>query len=436
MGRSTRTPRHVATGRPTTPGRSGPSVGRAVSRTVLVAGAAVLAVVLAGAGAALADGAGSSTSETWTPTRADVSAPPVASSFTAPNDVHVDADGSVLVADLAGNGVLRRATTGVWSVVAPFGTGQRDMWNPSAVTTTPDGRVLVAEAGRPALATVDPGSGAVTRQAAPPVQGQVAGLAVDGTTVFAAVPGSGRLWTAQLGSDTWTTVAGPWQDPAGVARSADGTVLTVTDARTDDVWRLDRATGAVVSLGFPRHAGSVLRGVAVDGGDVFVVDNGAGRVWARTGGSWSVAFSTAPDGTALVNPTGVSVGADRSLVVADYNRQRIVTATSSGRPVPVPSATPSADPTPAPTAAASPGPSATRAADSTAPATALPTAASGTTGTVPPGRGPVASGPADGPHHARDLAWTGSGPVVPVLVLAGSLVLLGTAGSVARRRRA
>lgn len=459
MHRTVREPEGDATARPSTsggaPGRRGsPRRGPGM---LLAAGAAAVAVVLAGAGAALAD-PGATVVERWTPLRADSSAPPVASTFAAPNDVHVDADGSVLVADFAGNGVLRRSVDGVWSVVAPFGTGPRDMWNPSALATTADGRVLVAEAGRPALATVDPGTGDVTRQDAPPVRGQVSGLAVDGATVFAAVPGSGALWTAPLGSDTWTTVDGPWRDPSGVALSDDGTVLSVADAGVDDVWQVDRTTGSAVSLGFPGEPGSTLRGVAVDHGDVFVVDNGEGRVWARVQGSWRVAVSTAPDGSPLVNPTGVAVGADRSLVVADYNRQRILTAASSGRVVPAPTAaptsvptdtptttTPDDEPTTAPPVDATSRPSASPSASPSGSAAVEPTtsttAGAGPAGAAPPGSGPMRTAPTrtaptDGPDHARALAWTGSTPMVPALAVAGLLLLLGTAGVVTRRRRA
>ncbi len=222
------------------------------------------------------------------------------------------------------------------------------MWNPSAVTTTADGRILVAEAGRGALALLDH-DGTVLARTAPPTSRAVAELAVTGTTVFAAVPGSGVLSTSELGSDTWTTVDGPWTDPSGVAVSADGALLTVSDAGTDQVWQLDRGTGSVSALGFPGDAETRLRGVAVDDGDVFVVDNGHGVVWARTGGGWSPAFSAAPDGSPLVNPTAVSVGPDRQLVVADYNRQRLVTAESSGRAGDVPSTDPTGGPTVAPT---------------------------------------------------------------------------------------
>ncbi|QKS20483.1 hypothetical protein HUN58_11610 [Curtobacterium sp. Csp1] len=251
--------------------------------------------------------------------------------------------------------------------------------------------------------------------------------------MFAAVPGSGALWTAPLGSDTWTTVDGPWRDPSGVALSDDGTVLTVADAGVDDVWQVDRETGSAVALGFPGEPGSTLRGVAVDHGDVFVVDNGEGSVWARVQGSWRVAVSTAPDGSPLVDPTGVAVGADRSLVVADYNRQRIVTAASSGRVAPAPTAVPTSSPTGTPTTTVPDGD------PTTAPpvgATSRPTGDAGRAGPVPPGSGPSRPAPTDGPDHARALAWTGSAPVVPVLVVSGLLLLLGAAGVVIRRRRA
>ncbi len=324
---------------------------------------AAIAVIAVGLASILTQDGAVAATETWTPTSAETAAPPVATRFGAPNDVHRAADGSLLLADFSANGLLRRAVDGTWSVVAPFGTGRGDLWNPSAVTTTADGRIVVAEAGRPALAVLD-ADGRVLSRTAPPVRRAVSELAVSDTTVFAAVPGSGSLFTAGLGSDAWTTVAGPWTDPSGVAVSTDGRTLTVTDAGTDEVWQVDRATGTATALGFPGDAQSRLRGVAVDGADVFAVDNGHGVVWARTAGAWTAAFSTAPDGSTLANPTAVTVGPDRTLVVADYNRQRIVTATSSGREVPVPSPTATTEPTAEPTATGTPVPDPT--ADPTA----------------------------------------------------------------------
>lgn len=455
---------------------------------------AAIAVIAVGLASILTQDGAVAATETWTPTSAETAAPPVATRFGAPNDVHRAADGSLLLADFSANGLLRRAVDGTWSVVAPFGTGRGDLWNPSAVTTTADGRIVVAEAGRPALAVLD-ADGRVVSRTAPPVRRAVSELAVSDTTVFAAVPGSGSLFTAGLGSDAWTTVAGPWTDPSGVAVSTDGRTLTVTDAGTDEVWQVDRATGAATALGFPGDAQSRLRGVAVDGADVFAVDNGHGVVWARTAGAWTAAFSTAPDGSTLANPTAVTVGPDRTLVVADYNRQRIVTATSSGLEVAVPSPTATAEPTaeptatvaptpdptplptsepiltpaptsgptdprttPTPTAQATPTPAATVAPSPTATngptgaarpdPTGAPTAAPGPgatpsdtagradTGTTPPGRpaaDPAATGSdtAAGPGRGA-LAWTGATPLAPALLAAAVLV---AAGLLLRRRR-
>lgn len=444
-----------------------------------------IAVIAVGLASVLTQDGAVAATETWTPTSAETAAPPVATRFGAPNDVHRAADGSLLLADFSANGLLRRAVDGTWSVVAPFGTGRGDLWNPSAVTTTADGRIVVAEAGRPALAVLD-ADGRVVSRTAPPVRRAVSELAVSDTTVFAAVPGSGSLFTAGLGSDAWTTVAGPWTDPSGVAVSTDGRTLTVTDAGTDEVWQVDRATGTATALGFPGDAQSRLRGVAVDGADVFAVDNGHGVVWARTAGAWTAAFSTAPDGSTLANPTAVTVGPDRTLVVADYNRQRIVTATSSGLEVAVPSPTATTEPTAEPTATVAPTPDPTALPTSepiltpaptsgptdppTTPTptaaptgtatptpttgaprpdpTGAPTAAPGPgatpsdtagradTGTAPPGRpaaDPAATGSdtAAGPERGS-LAWTGATPLAPALLAAAVLV---AAGLLLRRRR-
>ncbi len=84
---------------------------------------AAIAVIAVGLGSLLTQDGAVAATETWTPTVAESSAPPVASTFGAPNDVHHESDGSLLVADFSANGLLRRAVDGTWSTVAPFGTG-------------------------------------------------------------------------------------------------------------------------------------------------------------------------------------------------------------------------------------------------------------------------------------------------------------------------
>ncbi|MEK6344291.1 MAG: hypothetical protein V4737_10705, partial [Curtobacterium sp.] len=294
-----------------------------------------------------------------------------------------------LVADFAGNGVLRRDPDGTWSVVAPFGTDDRAMWNPSALTETDRGTVLVAEAGRQTVAELD-GHDVVRRFPAPGDRA-VSGLASAGTTLFAAVPGSGSLWATDTDTAAgWSSVAGPWVDPSGVAVSLDGSTLTVSDQSTDTVWQVDRATGAVSSLGSPGDDPARVRprGVAVlEDGSVVVADNGGGRVFVRQDGVWSVAFSSAPDGSPLVNPTGVSVGPNGRIAVADYNQRRVVEAARAGGAEPVPgasespggeaSAGPTGEPTSAPTSVPTSAPTSVPTPSPSAPASGRPTPAPG-----------------------------------------------------------
>ncbi len=342
--------------------RSRPSARRAALPAVVTA-AALLAV--AGLGAATV-GAASAAPATWTPSAATTDAPGAAAAFSAPNDVRYTHSGALLVADFAGNGVLRRDTDGTWSVVAPFGTDDRSMWNPSALAESDDGRLIVAEAGRrptpggPGTIAVLDGHD-VERRFAAPSDRAVSELAVDGTRLVAAVAGSRSLWETDTAAEApvWRAVDGPWVDPAGVAVSPDGSVLIVADEATDVVWQLDRTTGVATSLGTVQDdQGRVrLRGVALLGdGSVVVADNGGGRVFVRQDGEWTVAFAGAPDGTTLANPTGVSVGPGDRIAVADYNRQRVVEAerTPTGTPTPDVTSAPAPDVTPAPAPAPRP----------------------------------------------------------------------------------
>lgn len=348
--------------------------GRAPRPDVLpiAIGAVVAALIAVGVVGGVTTSAAVAGPPVWLPQRADTAAPPVAEAFVAPNDVEHDAAGRLVVADLAANGVLRRGADGTWETIAPFGTEARAMWNPSAVQALPDGRFVVAEAGRRTVAVLD--GGAVSRIPAPPTRRAVSELAVVGSTVWAAAPGSGALWTADVRTGDWSAVDGPWTDPGGVAVTPDGGALVVSDAQADDVWRVDRAGGVPTSLGFPQTAPVRLLGVAVgDDGSVFVVDNTGGRVWALEGSDWSVALDAAPDGSSLANPTAVSVHAGTEMAVADYNRRRVVTATREGAvaPAPVPSASDTSVPTSVPTSAPTTGPEPeSTAAPTTAPAPA------------------------------------------------------------------
>ncbi|WP_242090602.1 hypothetical protein [Curtobacterium sp. DN_7.5] len=335
--------------------RARPSAGRTAIAVAVLATAvtAVLGLVVVAAGPATA------TPATWIPDRVTTDAPGAATSFAAPNDVRYTTSGALLLADFAANGVVRRDPDGTWSVVAPLGTDDRSMWNPSALTEAADGHLLVAEAGRRTVAELDGHD--VLRRFPAPSRRAVSELATTGDVLFAAVPGSGALWTTGTGADagTWTAVDGPWTDPAGVAVSSDGSTLTVADQATDTVWQEDLATGAVTSLGSPGDdPGAVrLRGVAVlDDGSVAVVDNGGGRVFVRQDGVWTVAFSGAPDGSSLANPTAVAAGPEGRLAVADYNRQRVVEAARVGGGA---VSSPTAAPTGAPTATGTETPSPT-----------------------------------------------------------------------------
>jgi hypothetical protein len=448
-------------------------------------------LLLVGTGLAAAIGApATAAAATWSPTAAITAAPGAAPSFSAPTAVRYTRSGALLVADFAGNGVVRRDPDGSWSVVAPFGTDDRSMWNPSALVEADDGRILVAEAGRrpvpggPGTIAVIAGNDVVRRFPGPSSRA-VSELAVDGARLFATVPGSGALWEADTSAadPVWTVVDGPWTDPAGVALSPDGSVLTVADGTTDGVWQVDRRTGTVSALGAVRDDRDRvrLRGVALlADGSVVVADNGGGRVWVRQDGAWTVAFSGAPDGSPLVNPTGVTVGPGDRIAVADYNQRRVVEAERVGGvepsagvtatavpvpsvspsvpvpsvspsvPVPVPSVSPSVPvpvpvpsvgvPTPSvgvPSPSPSPSPTPTDGPSAPSPVDRSPEAGSGTPAGPTPGGGSD-PGASRSPVIARDpaaarrtLASTGAAGSLGLLALASAAAI--TAGVLLRR---
>ncbi len=84
--------------------RSRPSARRALLPAVVAS-----AILLAAAGGiAVAVGPATAAGATWRPDAVTTDAPGAASSFEAPNDVRYTHSGALLVADFAGNGVLRR----------------------------------------------------------------------------------------------------------------------------------------------------------------------------------------------------------------------------------------------------------------------------------------------------------------------------------------
>lgn len=262
----------------------------------------------------------------FAPAVAVTSPAPAAASWSAPNDVLVDGSGRLLVADFAANGLLRRGTDGAWSVVAPFGTHAEAMWNPSAVAEAPDGRLVVAEAGRRTLAVLDAG-GRVESRIGTTSSRAVQQIVVVGDDAVV-VTGAAQVGVLDLPTSTWSVLPGPWTGASGIAVDRRTGAVYVSDTGVDDVWRLDGLDDATPErLRLPADPRTVVRGMSVDvTGALFVVDNGLDTVLEFADDTWSTVLSATGDGVRLADPTAVATAPDGSIAVADYNRRRIVTA--------------------------------------------------------------------------------------------------------------
>jgi DNA-binding beta-propeller fold protein YncE len=287
-------------------------VRRQLSSTCATTGAVT---TLAGSGSyAFADGTGS------------------AASFRSPDSVAYSLDGSTIAVADQGNHCVRLidVATGAVTTVAGSGstsgafadgTGSAASFNhPAGLAYSADGSTIaVAEYGNQRVRLIDVATGAVTT------------LAGSGSAAFADGTGS----------------AASFNNPYGLAYSADGSTIAVADTSNQRVRLIDVATGAVTTLAgsgsgaFADGTGSTASfynptGVAYSADDstIAVADQGNNRVRlidvataavTTLAGSGSGAFA---DGTgsaaSFYSPRGVAYSADGSTIaVADYNNQRV-----------------------------------------------------------------------------------------------------------------
>ena len=161
-----------------------------------------------------------------------------------------------------------------------------------------DGTLLIADRG------ADPTSKTVT----------------DGA-LYRVDPASGRV-TATLAKGA------PLVNPTGLALEASGDVIVVdpdavVNGSNGHVFRWQRATGKLVPLSGCRKFNNPERAVVEGGGDILVVDSDATssgavlRVDAATGGCVTLLHGAAGQTHGLIEPFGIALAADGTIVVAD-----------------------------------------------------------------------------------------------------------------------
>jgi len=252
--------------------------------------------------------------------------------FDAPYATAVDATGVVYVADASAHVIRRIGTDGAVTTFAGLpgafgiddGTGDgARFYAPTGVAVDPSGNLYVADRMNSTVRKVTPGR------------------------IVTTLAGSGR----SRGSADGTGSAARFSQPFGVAVDGAGTVY-VTDSQAGTIRRI--TSGGVVTtlagqagaVGSTDGTGTAARftvpyGIAVDStGTLFVVDHGnhtirrvtsSGVVTTLAGTAGSPGSSDGSGASARLNyPTGIAVGRDGIVYVADTDNQMIRALTPSG----------------------------------------------------------------------------------------------------------
>ena len=320
--------------------------------------------------------------------RGSTDATGTAASFNSPLGVAVGADGAVYVADLASHTIRKITAVGVVTTLAGSvsfgntdGTGTEARFAfPNGVAVGADGSVYVADSSYNTIRKIT-AAGVVTTLAGRPIASSFS-TSMDGTGTTAtfarptgiAVGPDGALYVTDQGSHkirkitvsggvaTVSTLAGSglntsrdgvgadasFARPTGVAVGADGAVY-VADNSSNKIRKITMSGGVatVSTLAGSGQAGSadgtgafatfsIPYGVAVGAdGALYVTDQGSHKIRKITVSGGVATVSTlagsgergSADGTGAFatfsTPSGVAVGADGALYVADYGSNKI-----------------------------------------------------------------------------------------------------------------
>lgn len=262
----------------------------------------------------------------------------------AVSGVGVDAAGHVYAADTNNNRVMEYDAGGTF--VKQFGDGVQGTTGSHlslpidvAVDAADDVFVAVRAPGHNEIVEFD-ASGAVVRRFG--TFSNVAGIAVAGTHVYATdngdYPGHVKVFTTA--GDAVTQFDSTGSSPHGIAVDAGDTEIAV--AAYSEIRLYDTAgvsQGTVTSVGGPgsgdgqfstSFALDGVSGVAFDGADLVVTDQGNARVQEMTTAGVFVAKMGGPSDGEMWRPGGVALGAGGTLVVADTGFNRLQTFNADG----------------------------------------------------------------------------------------------------------
>ena len=236
----------------------------------------------------------------------------------SPNDVIVDSQGNVYIADTHNNQIVEVTTAGVASIVTFPGLSPA-LHNPNGVAIDGLGNLYVADSSNSRI--VELSGGVASVMATGGLLSYPDGLVVDTAgDLFIADGANNDIVEVPAGGVAavlTVTGVGAFAGPQGLAFDVSGNLYIADGGNNRIVEVAPGGAGSVLSITGGVTLNTPL-GVAVDGpGNVYIADRQNNRIVIVPPGGIGDVLHTA--GMTLVSPEGVAVGVSGAVYVADYS---------------------------------------------------------------------------------------------------------------------